>query len=136
MDLILIALFGLAGGIVAGMLGVGGGIIFVPALAIVFDEPQVRAEATSLLAIIPVAVVGTMRQRRYGNVRLKEGIALGVFAIGGAAIGVLAANAVSQRTLEVLFAFVALWFAGQMLRRALKPRDAEPPPTTPARARP
>jgi hypothetical protein len=123
LDLILIALFGLAGGVVAGMLGVGGGVIFVPALVIVFDEPQVRAEATSLLAIVPVAIVGSIRQHRYGNVHVKVAIGVGVLSLLGVAAGVLIANAVSQRTLEVMFACVTLFFAGQMLRRGLRPSE-------------
>ena len=73
MEEVLAALLGFLGGMVGGLLGVGGGILFVPALAIFLDEPQVEAEATSLLAIVPVAIVATWRQKGYGNVRLKEG---------------------------------------------------------------
>ncbi|HWX75426.1 MAG TPA: TSUP family transporter, partial [Solirubrobacteraceae bacterium] len=60
---------GLAGGVVAGMLGVGGGVLFVPGLVFFVSLGQHQAEATSLLAIIPVAIVGTYQQDRYGNVR-------------------------------------------------------------------
>ena len=72
MDILLVILFGVAGGFVGGMVGVGGGILFVPALVIVLDESQVEAEATSLLAIVIVAIAGTIRQRRYGNVRMGD----------------------------------------------------------------
>ena len=63
---------GLAAGATAGLMGIGGGILFVPALAIFLDKTQIEAEATSLLAIIPVAIVGAWRQAHYGNVRLAD----------------------------------------------------------------
>ena len=78
MDILLVILFGVAGGFVGGMIGVGGGILFVPALAIVLDQSQVEAEATSLLAIVIVAIAGTIRQRRYGNVRMGDAVVIGV----------------------------------------------------------
>jgi uncharacterized protein len=61
---LLAVLFGIAGGVVSGLLGVGGGILFVPALAIFLDESQVGAEATSLLAIVPVAASSSSRSPR------------------------------------------------------------------------
>jgi uncharacterized protein len=121
MEYVAAALFGLAGGVVGGLLGVGGGILFVPALAIFLDEPQVRAEATSLLAIVPVALAGTWRQHRFGNVRIKDGIVIGVLSVAGVGLGVLVANAVSQRVLEISFAGLLLFVAFQLTRRGLTP---------------
>ncbi|MET0926278.1 MAG: sulfite exporter TauE/SafE family protein [Solirubrobacterales bacterium] len=117
MDLVLAALLGFAGGVVGGMLGVGGGILFVPALAIVLDEPQIRAEATSLLAIVPVGIVGAWRQHAYGNVRWREGLLIGVLSPLGVVGGVVLANAVSQRVLEVSFALLLLVVAAQLVLR-------------------
>src|SRR5919199_2804978 len=97
-------LAGLAAGVVAGMFGVGGGVIFVPALVFIYDVGQVEAEATSLLAIIPVALVGAWRQRTYGNVRVREGAVLGGLAAAGALAGEALANALPERALEVGFA--------------------------------
>jgi len=119
MEYVAAALFGLAGGVVGGLLGVGGGILFVPALAIFLDEPQVRAEATSLLAIAPVALVGSWRQYRFGNVRVRDGLLLGVLSPVGVALGVVVANAVSQRALELSFAALVLLVAAQLVRRSL-----------------
>ena len=68
---------GFAAGVVAGMLGVGGGILFVPGLVLFLGPAQVDAEATSLLAIIPVALVGAARQNRYGNFRPRDALLLG-----------------------------------------------------------
>ena len=112
-------LIGLAAGVVAGLLGVGGGALFVPALTLGLGLSQIDAEATSLLAIIPVALVGAWRQRAHGNVDLRTGVTLGVLALAGAVGGVAIANAVPQRALEVGFALLILFVAAQLVRRAL-----------------
>jgi len=123
---VLTALLGFAGGMVGGLLGVGGGILFVPALAIFQDQPQVEAEAASLLAIIPVAAVAAWRQHGYGNIRLRDGLLVGALSLPGVAIGVVVANAVSQRALELAFAALALAIAARLAIRALRPSPAEP----------
>jgi uncharacterized membrane protein YfcA len=109
---------GLAGGVIAGLAGVGGGILFVPALAIFLDLSQLHAEATSLVAIVPVALVGTWRQHRYGNVRLRDGLLIGVLSAGGVAAGAVVANTVPQRALEVGFAMLILVVAARLAAKA------------------
>lgn len=111
---------GFAAGISSGMLGVGGGILFVPGLVFVLGLSQVSAEATSLLAIIPVAIVGAWRQRDYGNIRLREGLTLGVLSPLGAVAGTELANALPERALQLSFAAVQLFFAVALARRALR----------------
>ncbi len=123
MDVALAIAFALAGGAVGGLLGVGGGILFVPALAIFLGSTQVEAEATSLLVIVPVAIVGTWRQHRLGNVRLSDGATMGLLSIPGVIAGVVIANSVSQRALELGFAAVALLVALQLARRSLRPAE-------------
>ena len=108
---------GLVGGLIAGLLGVGGGIIFVPALVVFVGASQVGAEATSLLAILPVAIVGAWRQKSYGNLRLKEGLGLGLLSIAGAVAGVALSNVIPQRGLELGFAVLSLAIAVQMVVR-------------------
>ena len=120
MNELLAVLFGIAGGVVSGLLGVGGGILFVPALAIFLDESQVGAEATSLLAIVPVAAVGAWRQYRYGNVELRVGLLVGALSLVGVGVGVVIANAVSQRVLELSFAALALVVAGGLVLHSLR----------------
>jgi uncharacterized membrane protein YfcA len=120
MEYVAAALLGFAAGTVGGLLGVGGGILFVPALVIFLDEPQLRAEATSLLAIVPVAFVGAWRQHGYGNVRVRDGLIVGALAPLGVVAGVVLANAVSERALEVGFALLLLFVAVQLTRRALR----------------
>jgi len=112
-------LIGLAAGVIAGLLGVGGGALFVPALTIGLGLSQLDAEATSLLAIIPVALVGAWRQHANANVDVRVGLALGAVAALGATGGVVLANAVPERALEVGFALLILFVAAQLVRRAL-----------------
>ncbi len=108
---------GAAGGVISGLLGVGGGILFVPALTLALSLSQIKAEATSLLAIIPVALVGAARQYRYGNVRVADASVLGVLSVLGALGGVALANVLPQRALKFAFAALMLIVAARLLRR-------------------
>src|SRR3954471_21166805 len=119
MDVLLAIVIGFAAGVSSGMLGVGGGIIFVPGLVFVLGLSQLSAEATSLLAIIPVALVGAWRQHRYGNVRLRDGLVIGALSPLGVLGGAFVANTVPERALEVGFACLILFVAAQLVRRAL-----------------
>jgi hypothetical protein len=111
---------GLAAGVVAGLLGVGGGVLFVPGLVIFLGLSQHQAEATSLLAIVPVAIVGTYRQDRYGNVRRHDALLLGTLSIAGAASGVALANLLSGTVLRDAFAALLVLVAVQLAQRALR----------------
>jgi uncharacterized membrane protein YfcA len=109
---------GFAGGVVGGMLGVGGGIVFVPALALVLGLSQVDAEATSLLAVIGVGAVGAWRQYGYGNVRPRDGLLMGALSLAGVAGGVALANVLPEHALKLLFAAFMLYMAASLFRRA------------------
>ena len=115
------AAIGLVAGVVAGMLGVGGGILFVPGLVLGVGLSQVDAEATSLLAIVPVAALGAWRQHRYGNLRLTEAAIVGLLAVPAAVAGVAIVNAIPERATKIGFACLMLWIAAQLVRRALTP---------------
>jgi uncharacterized membrane protein YfcA len=119
-EIVVAGLLGFAGGVVGGMLGVGGGIVFVPTLALVLGLDQVDAEATSLLAVIGVGVVGAWRQYGYGNVRVRDGALMGALSVAGVAGGVALANVLPEHTLKLLFAAVMLYFAASLFRRALR----------------
>jgi len=123
MDLLLAAILCALGGCVAGLIGVGGGVIFVPAMTLVLAKGQVEAEATSLLIIALVSVVGTWRQRRYGNVNLHDALMIGLLSPVGVLIGVVAANNVPERALRIGFAILALYMAWRLLRRVFAPDD-------------
>jgi uncharacterized protein len=105
-----------AAGMTGGLLGVGGGILFVPGLVVFADQSQLEAEATSLVGIVLVSVVGTWRQGRYGNVRLRDGLAMGALSPLGVLAGVALANALPERALELGFAAVQILFAVQLVR--------------------
>jgi uncharacterized membrane protein YfcA len=107
-----------AGGLAGGLVGVGGGVLFVPALTIFVGLGQVEAESTSLLMIVVVALVGAIRQRGYGNVRVREAVLIGVLSLPGVLLGVVAANQIPERALQLSFAALALLMAFQLVRRA------------------
>lgn len=119
MNELLAILIAVAGGMAGGLVGVGGGVLFVPALTIFLDLSQVEAEATSLLMIVLVATVGALRQNSYGNVRPREALIIGVLSPLGVLVGVVVANEVPQRALELSFAALVLLVAYQLTRRAL-----------------
>jgi uncharacterized membrane protein YfcA len=110
---------GFAAGVTGGMLGVGGGVIFVPALVFFLDQGQLDAESTSLLAIVPVAMVGAWRQWGYGNLRVRDGLVVAALAPPGVLLGTTLANALSERALELSFAGLQIFFAVTMARRAI-----------------
>ncbi len=125
---VLAVVLGLAAGVLSGMFGVGGGILFVPTL-VALGLGQVEAGATSLLAIVPTAAVGVWRQRRYGNLRPAAAAILGLASIGGVEAGVQIATALPEHALRRLFGVLLLVVAAQLALRA-RPRRArypEPP---------
>jgi uncharacterized protein len=110
---------GILAGLVSGLLGVGGGILFVPTL-LALDLSQRSAEATSLLAILPTVAAGAWRQHRYGNVRWRAALFVGIASIAGVAGGVLAAEALPEHALRRLFALLMICVAVQIAVRALR----------------
>jgi uncharacterized membrane protein YfcA len=127
MDEALAALLAMLGGLAGGLVGVGGGVLFVPAMVIFIGLSQVEAESTSLMMIVFVALVGGYRQWRYGNVHLDEALLIGVLSPLGVLIGVVIANEIPQRALELSFAALALFVAYTLVRRALAGDDDGPP---------
>jgi uncharacterized protein len=117
MTYVLAVVLGLAAGVLAGMFGVGGGLLFVPTL-VALGLNQHDATGTSLLAIIPTAVVGTWRQARYGNVRWRSAGVIGIAAVVAAQGGVVVAESLSGATLRKLFAAFLVVTAFQIAWRA------------------
>ncbi len=118
MTLVLVASIGLAAGVLAGLFGVGGGILFVPTLVFGLGLTQLHAGASSLLAILPTALVGSWRQVRYGNVDLKVALIVGLASIAGVEAGVLVAEALPAGILRRLFGLLLIGTAGQIVWRA------------------
>jgi uncharacterized membrane protein YfcA len=117
LEVIEVVALGVAAGVVAGLFGVGGGIIFVPTLTLILGLGQLEAEATSLLAIIPVAVLGSWRQTRTGEVRWRDATIMGVASIVTAIAGALIADAAPERVLRIGFAILLVATAIQMVLR-------------------
>ena len=113
----LAVVLGFAAGILAGLFGVGGGILFVPTL-LALGLSQLHAEATSLMAILPTAAAGTWRQSRYGNVRWRSAGVLALSSIAGAEGGILVATSLPEDVLRRLFAVFMLCVAAQLAWRA------------------
>ena len=116
----LAVLLGFAAGLLAGLFGVGGGILFVPTL-LGLGLGQLDAEATSLLAILPTVLAGTWRHRRYGNVRWRSALLVGVASIVGVQAGVLIATSLPEDVLRRLFALLVLGVAAQLAWRSRHP---------------
>lgn len=110
---------GLGAGLLSGIFGVGGGILFVPTL-VLLGLGQVEASATSLLAIVPTAAVGAWRQRSYGNLRVRSAAIVGAVSVVGAELGVQAATRIDESLLRRLFGVLLLAVAVQLAVRATR----------------
>jgi uncharacterized membrane protein YfcA len=109
---------GFVAGVLAGLFGVGGGILFVPTLTLGLGLTQLHAEASSLLAIIPTVAAGAWRQQRYGNVRWRSAVVIGLAAIGGVEGGVVVAESLPEHALRKLFGALMILVAVQVALRA------------------
>ena len=116
---------GLAAGVLAGMFGVGGGILFVPTL-LALGLGQLEAQGTSLLAILPTVLAGTWNQRRYGNLRARTALIVGVSSIVGVEIGARIVTDVPESTLRNLFALLLFGVAAQLVWRTRRRRPRYP----------
>jgi uncharacterized protein len=109
-------LLGLGAGVMSGLFGVGGGILFVPAL-VALHRSQLHAEATSLAAILPTVGAGIWRQQRYGNVRWQAALVIGIASVAGVEAGVQVATSLPETTLRRLFALLVLGVAANIAWR-------------------
>ena len=110
---------GLGAGVLSGMFGVGGGILFVPTL-VLLGLGQVEASATSLLAIVPTAAAGAWRQRAYGNLRIRAALVVGVVSVLGAEVGVQIATRIDESLLRRLFGLLMIGVAAQLAVRTVR----------------
>jgi uncharacterized protein len=113
---------GLVAGVFAGLFGVGGGILFVPTLSLALGLDQLHAQATSLAAMLPVVAVGTWNQRRYGNVRLRPAVVLGLGGVAGVLAGGFLAESLPEHVLERLFGVLLLGVSAQLAWQASRRR--------------
>ena len=124
MELIILLIIGLAGGLVAGLMGVGGGIIFTPVLFVLFDEAGVEnsvqwSVASGLLCTWFAATSSTIRQYLQKNIYWSEGIKLGILGAIGITLGklVLTSTYYNREQFVVFFSFILFYAAYMMFRR-------------------
>jgi uncharacterized membrane protein YfcA len=123
--IILAILLGLAAGIMAGLFGVGGGILFVPTL-VALGLGQLEAQGTSLLAILPTVLAGSWNQRRYGNLRVRSAVVVGLASIFGVEIAARVVVGLPEDTLRRLFAVLLFAVAAQLVWRTRRKRPRYP----------
>ncbi|MGE5690324.1 MAG: sulfite exporter TauE/SafE family protein [Pseudomonadota bacterium] len=118
MTTVLLAIaLGVGAGLLSGLFGVGGGILFVPTL-VALGLSHLDAEATSLLAILPTVAAALWRQHGYGNLRPRASITLGVASLPAVAVGAWLAESLPEDVLRRLFAVLMLAVAAQVAWRA------------------
>lgn len=105
---------GFVAGVLSGLFGVGGGLLFVPTLTLVLGLPQLDAQATSLAAMVPAVALGAWRQTRYGNVDWRAATLVGLASAAGIGVGTLLATSLAEGVLRKLFACVLLGFAAHL----------------------
>jgi uncharacterized protein len=123
--IVLALALGVAAGVLSGMFGVGGGVLFVPTL-VALGLGQLEAQATSLLAILPTVAAGALSQHRYGNLRLQSAAVLGLASILGVVAGALIAIALPESALRRLFALLLLVVAARLAWAAARERARYP----------
>jgi uncharacterized membrane protein YfcA len=117
-----LAAFGVLTGVGAGLLGVGGGTLMVPFLTLAVGLSQPEAEATSLLVVLPTAIVASVVLRRRGVGNLSVALRFGALGAGGGVLGALAALALPSNVLRLVFACFLLLVSVRLLRDALLTR--------------
>lgn len=119
---------GLTAGVLSGLFGVGGGILFVPTL-LALGLGQIEAQATSLLAILPTVAAGAWSQRRFGNLRVRTALTVGLASVVGVEAGARIATALPEGTLRRLFAVLLFAVAARLAWQTWRaqPRYADSP---------
>ncbi|HEX9848749.1 MAG TPA: sulfite exporter TauE/SafE family protein [Acidimicrobiia bacterium] len=121
---------GLVAGFFAGLAGIGGGVVIVPASVLLLGLSQHAAQGTSLVAIIFTAIAGTVVNYRNQRVRPMDGLVAGAGGVVGSLIGSRVALGVEGRTLSLIFGFLVLFVALQTLYQTLRPQTAQSSPSS------
>lgn len=118
---------GLTAGVLAGLLGIGGGVLMVPAMVLIMGFDQHIAQGTSLLVIIPAAAFGSFTHHRHGRLALRDAAVLAVGGVLGALLGSVTALSLDEELLGRLFAILMLAVAARMLmQRGQGPQATDP----------
>ena len=117
-----LVVLGLVMGVASGLFGIGGGVIAVPVLITLFGASDLLAKGTSLLAMIPTALTGSVANTRNGLVRPLDGIVAGVAAAAASFGGVAVAFVLSPQLASILFAILLCVVIAQLVVRAIRQR--------------
>ena len=118
--LLCLAAFGIGTGVAAGLLGVGGGILLVPFLTLAVGLSQHSAEATSLVVVLPTALVASLELRRRGVGDFGQAFRFGVVGALGAFGGALLALALPASILRIVFAAFLAFVGVRLVRDGLQ----------------
>lgn len=119
---------GLSAGILSAVMGVGGGVILVPALVLLFGYSQQVAEGTSLAVIVPTALAGSLMHGRRGHTDWRTGLVVGAGGVVGALVGSRLAHGLDALTLQRLFGVLLVVVGGRLAVRTA--RDLRSPDRT------
>jgi uncharacterized membrane protein YfcA len=108
---------GTLAGLFSGIFGVGGGTVIVPLLVLWMGYGEREATGTSLAAIVFIAAFAAAAQAGYGNVRVLDGVLVGVPAVAGVLVGTRLQQRLQGRTIALLFAIVLVASAVELLVR-------------------
>ena len=122
---VFLILSGVAVGVLSALFGVGGGILMVPLMVLVLDRSQQLAEGTSLVVIVPTAIVGVLAQRRTGFVSYPHARLLAVGGVFGALAGAGLALKLSASTLSLIFGLFMAVIGARLIRDGLRGRRLE-----------
>lgn len=120
--LVLVAV-GVVTGTLAGMLGIGGGVILVPAMVVLLGMVPVVAKGTSVAVIVPTSIMGTIRNRKHANVDIRAATIIGLFGAIMAVVGGTIADSLSDQLSNMMFAVLLLFVAITQLL-SLRPTSA------------
>ena len=130
---LLLIVVGLLTGTLAGLLGIGGGVIMVPAMVVLMGMVPVVAKGTSVAVIVPTAIMGTIRNRKKANVDIRVAAVVGGFGALSAVVGGTISDRMSDQVSNIMFALLLVFVAiTQLLSLRSKPAVAQPEPVLPA----
>jgi uncharacterized protein len=125
---IAVGLAGVVVGTLSALLGVGGGLIMVPLIVLLLGKSQHVAEGTSLLVIVPTALVGAVLHYREGFVSLRHSALLGASGIAGGYLGASLALGLAEERLQLIFGLFLLVMGGRSIQQGLRDRRGTPEP--------
>ena len=127
---LLLIVVGLLTGTLAGLLGIGGGVIMVPAMVVILGMVPVVAKGTSVAVIVPTAIMGTIRNRKKANADIRVAAVVGGFGAISAIVGGTISDRMSDHLSNIMFALLLVFVAiTQLLSLRSKPAVEQPAPS-------